>query len=162
MSHDAFIRLGRAVIETEANALRALLPRIDETFANACELILNRKGRVVVMGMGKSGHIGNKIAATLASTGTPAFFVHPAEAGHGDLGMITQNDVVIAISQSGKTDELLRVLPYFKRNGIKLIALTGGLNSPLAEHADLVIDTTSKTPEEIVEKILSSIPDESC
>jgi arabinose-5-phosphate isomerase len=99
-------------------------------------------GRVVVMGMGKSGHIGNKIAAILASTGTPAFFVHPAEAGHSDLGMTTKNDVVIAICQSGKSDELLRVIPYFKRNGIKFIAMTSGLNSPLAEYADLVIDTT--------------------
>jgi len=92
--------------------------------------------------MGKSGHIGNKIAATLASTGTPAFFVHPAEAVHGDLGMITKADVVIAISQSGKNDELLHAIPYFKRNGIKLIVFSGGLKSPLAIHADLVIDTT--------------------
>jgi arabinose-5-phosphate isomerase len=94
------------------------------------------------MGMGKSGHIGNKIVATLASTGTTAFFVHPAEAGHGDLGMITKNDVVIAISQPGKSAELLRAMPYFKRNGIKLIAFTGGLNSSLAEFAYLVIDST--------------------
>lgn len=140
----SYVNFAREVIEIEIKALAYGKDRLDESFSSAIELIKQclPLGRVVVMGMGKSGHIGNKIAATLASTGTPAFFVHPAEAGHGDLGMITQNDVVIAISQSGKSDELLRVVPYFKRNGIKLIALTGGLNSPLAEHADLVIDTT--------------------
>lgn len=139
-----YVNCAREVIEIEIKALAYGKDRLGESFSSAIDLIKQclPLGRVVVMGMGKSGHIGNKIAATLASTGTPAFFVHPAEAGHGDLGMITQNDLVIAISQSGKTDELLRVLPYFKRNGIKLIALTGGLNSPLAEHADLVIDTT--------------------
>ncbi len=138
------INLAKKVIEIEIEALNYGKERIGGSFSSAIELILQclPLGRVVVMGMGKSGHIGNKIAATLASTGTPAFFVHPAEAGHGDLGMITKNDVVIAISQSGKSDELLRLVPYFKRNGIKLIALTGGLNSPLAEHADLVINTT--------------------
>jgi arabinose-5-phosphate isomerase len=139
-----YVNFAREVIEIEIKALAYGKDRLGESFASAIDLIKQclPLGRVVVMGMGKSGHIGNKIAATLASTGTPAFFVHPAEAGHGDLGMITQNDVVIALSQSGKTDELLRLLPYFKRNGIKLIALTGGLNSPLAKHADLVIDTT--------------------
>lgn len=127
----------KAALENAENSL-------GEGFLQAVYLLLNRSasGRVVERGMGKSGHIGNKIAAALASTGTPAFFVHPAEAGHGDLGMITKNDMVIAISQLGKSDELLRVMPHFKRNGIKLIALTGGLNSPLTEHADLVIDTT--------------------
>ncbi len=107
-------------------------------------LILARSagGRVVVMGMGKSGHIGRKIAATLASTGTPALFVHPAEAGHGDLGMVTPHDVVLAISQSGKSDELLRVLPYMKRNRIPLVAMTAKVDSALAQHADVVIDTS--------------------
>jgi arabinose-5-phosphate isomerase len=144
MSENNHIKNARTVIDIEIEALRKGRDRIGKEFSDAMELIrdVTEHGRVVVMGMGKSGHIGNKIAATLASTGTPAFFVHPAEAGHGDLGMITKNDVVIAISQSGKSDELLRVVPYFKRNGIKLIALTGGLNSQLAENADLVIDTT--------------------
>jgi len=126
---------------------KAAIDRAEETlengFLHAVRILLNRpnSGRVVVMGMGKSGHIGNKIAATLASTGTPAFFVHPAEAGHGDLGMITPLDTVLAISQSGKSDELLRVLPYFKRNGIRLIAMTGNPDSPLAQHATAVIST---------------------
>lgn len=139
-----YLNFAKEVIEIEIKALSYGRDRLGESFSSAIHLIRQclPLGRVVVMGMGKSGHIGKKIAATLASTGTPAFFVHPAEAGHGDLGMITKNDVVIAISQSGKSDELLRVMPYFKRNGIKLIALTGGLNSPLTEHADLVIDTT--------------------
>ena len=144
MHVSSHINLAKKVIEIEIEALTYGKERLGGSFSSAIELIMQclPLGRVVVMGMGKSGHIGNKIAATLASTGTPAFFVHPAEAGHGDLGMISKNDVVIAISQSGKSDELLRVIPYFKRNGIKLIALTGGLNSPLAEHADLVINTT--------------------
>lgn len=144
MQVSSHINLAKKVIEIEIEALTCGKERLGGSFASAIELILQclPLGRVVVMGMGKSGHIGNKIAATLASTGTPAFFVHPAEAGHGDLGMITKNDVVIAISQSGKSDELLRVMPYFKRNGIKFIAMTSDLNSPLAEHADLVIDTT--------------------
>lgn len=135
---------------TAQNVLRiekAAIERAEETlengFLHAVRILLNRpnSGRVVVMGMGKSGHIGNKIAAILASTGTPAFFVHPAEAGHGDLGMITPLDTVLAISQSGKSDELLRVLPYFKRNGIRLIAMTGNPDSPLAQHATAVIST---------------------
>jgi arabinose-5-phosphate isomerase len=144
MRVNSSINLAKKVVEIEIDALTYGKERLGDSFSSAIELIRQclPLGRVVVMGMGKSGHIGHKIAATLASTGTPAFFVHPAEAGHGDLGMITQNDVVIAISQSGKSDELLRVMPYFKRKGIKLIAMTGGLNSPLAEHADLVIDTT--------------------
>ena len=130
-------------INIEISALEFGKRNISSSFAAVVELIKGcvPPGRVVVMGMGKSGHVGNKIAATLASTGTPAFFVHPAEAGHGDLGMITKTDVVIAISQSGKSDELLRVLPYIKRNGIKLVAMTGGSQSPLAQRADLVIDT---------------------
>jgi len=131
------------VIDLEIAALNFGKKNIGSSFSTAVELIKEciPPGRVIVMGMGKSGHIGNKMAATLASTGTPAFFVHPAEAGHGDLGMITKADVVIAISQSGKNDELLRVMPYVKRNGIKLIVFTGVHQSPLAAHADLVIDT---------------------
>lgn len=134
--------------DIEIAALQFGKTKLNGDFEQAVELIKNRipPGRVIVMGMGKSGHIGNKIAATLASTGTPAFFVHPAEAGHGDLGMLTKDDVVIGISQSGKSEELLRVMPYIKRNGIKLIALTGGINSPLAQHSDLLLDTS--VPEE--------------
>jgi len=133
-------QLGRAVIELEAEALSALVPRLNEDFARACRLILDSKGRVVVTGMGKSGHIGGKIAATLASTGTPAFFVHPGEAQHGDLGMIQPQDVVIAISNSGETGEILTILPIIKRMGAKLIALTGNPKSSLAQQADAHLD----------------------
>ncbi len=130
-------QLGRAVIELEAEAVAALSARIDEGFARACQLMLACVGRVVVVGMGKSGHIGGKIAATLASTGTPAFFVHPGEASHGDLGMITPPDVVIAISNSGETAEILTILPMIKRMGAKLISLTGNPQSSLARQADV-------------------------
>jgi arabinose-5-phosphate isomerase len=133
-------QLGRAVIELEAEALSALVPRLNEDFARACRLILDSPGRVVVTGMGKSGHIGGKIAATLASTGTPAFFVHPGEAQHGDLGMIQPQDVVIAISNSGETGEILTILPIIKRMGAKLIALTGNPKSSLALQADAHLD----------------------
>lgn len=133
-------QLGRAVIELEAEALSALVPRINEDFARACRLILDSQGRVVVTGMGKSGHIGGKIAATLASTGTPAFFVHPGEAQHGDLGMIQPQDVVIAISNSGETSEILTILPIIKRMGARLIALTGNPKSSLAQQADAHLD----------------------
>jgi len=133
-------QLGRAVIELEAEALSALVPRLNEDFARACRLILDSPGRVVVTGMGKSGHIGGKIAATLASTGTPAFFVHPGEAQHGDLGMIQPQDVVIAISNSGETGEILTILPIIKRMGAKLIALTGNPKSSLAQQADAHLD----------------------
>jgi len=133
-------QLGRAVIELEAEALSALVPRLNEDFARACRLILDSPGRVVVTGMGKSGHIGGKIAATLASTGTPAFFVHPGEAQHGDLGMIQPQDVVVAISNSGETGEILTILPIIKRMGAKLIALTGNPESSLAQQADAHLD----------------------
>ena len=133
-------QLGRAVIELEAEALSALVPRINDDFARACRLILGCTGRVVVTGMGKSGHIGGKIAATLASTGTPSFFVHPGEAQHGDLGMIQPIDVVIAISNSGETGEILTILPIIKRMGAKLIALTGNPKSSLALQADAHLD----------------------
>ena len=138
------IRLAQQVLDIEAAAIAAARSRLGKEFLNAVSLILARSagGRVVVMGMGKSGHIGRKIAATLASTGTPALFVHPAEAGHGDLGMVTPHDVVLAISQSGKSDELLRVLPYMNRNRIPLVAMTAKVDSALAQHVDVVIDTS--------------------
>lgn len=137
------LELAGRVLDTEAEAILAARRRLDARFTEVLGILLgvSKSGRVVLMGMGKSGHIGRKIAATLASTGTPAHFVHPGEAGHGDLGMITADDVVIAISQSGKSDELLRVMPYMKRNGIRVIAMTGVADSPLAQHADAVIDT---------------------
>jgi arabinose-5-phosphate isomerase len=126
---------GRAVLSTEAEAINALSPRLGESFIKACQLILDCKGRLVVSGMGKSGHIGSKLAATFASTGTPSFFVHPAEASHGDIGMITPQDVVLAISNSGETDELVTILPVIKRLGIPLIALTGNTGSSLGRAA---------------------------
>jgi arabinose-5-phosphate isomerase len=135
-------QLGRAVIETEAQALTDLLDRIDDNFVAACKIILCCKGRIVVIGMGKSGHIASKIAATLASTGTPAFFVHPGEASHGDLGMITAEDVVIILSNSGETDEIITLLPVIKRLGIPLIALTGRPESTLAKIATAHIDVS--------------------
>lgn len=134
--------LGVAVIETEAAAVRALATRMGPEFAAACRHMLACDGRIVVLGMGKSGHIGGKIAATLASTGSPAFFVHPGEASHGDLGMITARDVVLAISNSGETEELLTILPLIKRLGIPLIALTGNPGSTLARAADVNIDVS--------------------
>jgi len=135
-----FLALARDVLDIEADAVRALKDRLGEAFLGAHRLILQTKGRVVVTGMGKSGHIGNKIAATLASTGTPAFFMHPAEASHGDLGMITADDVVLAISYSGESDEINRILPVIKRRGAKVIAITGRAGSTLAREADLHLD----------------------
>jgi arabinose-5-phosphate isomerase len=129
--------LGVAVIKIEAEAIAALAEQINDAFVTACQLLMACKGRVVVMGMGKSGHIGGKIAATLASTGTPAFFVHPGEASHGDLGMITRQDVVLALSNSGETDEVLTILPIIKRLGVPLIALTGNPHSTLAKFASV-------------------------
>lgn len=138
---DALARSAHTVIATEANAIRALESRVDGEFVRACRLILaSCTGRVVVTGMGKSGHIARKIAATLASTGTPAFFVHPGEASHGDMGMITADDVVLAISYSGETDELLTILPLIKRQGNPLIAMTGRANSSLARAANAHLD----------------------
>jgi arabinose-5-phosphate isomerase len=139
---DAIIHSARTVIATEADAIRALEPRIGQDFVEACRLILGCAGRVVVIGMGKSGHIARKVAATLASTGTPAFFVHPGEASHGDLGMILPQDVVLALSASGETDEILFILPVIKRQGIPLIAMTGNDQSSLATQADLHLDTS--------------------
>ncbi len=132
--------LGLAVIETECQAITALSKQINDNFVQACELMLKCEGRIVVIGMGKSGHIGNKIAATLASTGSPAFFVHPGEASHGDLGMITAKDVVLALSNSGETDEILTILPLIKRLKVPFITLTGNPNSSLAQAASVNID----------------------
>ena len=136
------IARGRRVLATEAEAVAALEHRLDESFARACALLLACEGRIVVTGMGKSGHVGSKIAATLASTGSPAFFVHPAEAIHGDLGMITGKDVVLALSNSGETAELLTILPVIKRLGVPLVALTGKGASTLARYATVTLDVS--------------------
>ena len=143
---DAIARSARTVIAIEARAVHALESRIGRDFVEACRLILACKGRVIVSGMGKSGHVARKIAATLASTGTPAMFVHPAEASHGDLGMIKSVDLVLAISNSGETDELVRLLPTLERMELKIIALTSRPQSTLARHADAVLDV--KVPKE--------------
>ncbi len=140
MSEHSFQQLAIAVLKTEAEAISALVDRIDGQFHKACEMILHCSGRIVVTGMGKSGHIGNKIAATLASTGTPAFFMHPGEASHGDLGMITEQDLVIALSNSGETAEITTLLPLLKRLQVPLISMTGNANSTLAEFADTNLD----------------------
>ncbi|NBS15527.1 MAG: KpsF/GutQ family sugar-phosphate isomerase [Gammaproteobacteria bacterium] len=137
----ALCEAGIRVIATEAAAVKALESRIDDRFALACRILMECRGRVVVTGMGKSGHIAGKIAATLASTGTPAFFVHPGEAGHGDLGMITPEDVVLALSHSGDSAEILTIIPILKRLGIPLIAMTGNHQSTLAGQADVALDT---------------------
>ena len=134
------LRLARETFDIEAAALHALGQRVDHRFAQAVQTMLQLQGRVVVMGMGKSGHVGRKIAATLASTGTPALFVHPAEASHGDLGMVTAQDLVLAISNSGESAELTAILPVLHRLGVPLIAITGNLQSSLAQHADQVLD----------------------
>ncbi|SFR51851.1 arabinose-5-phosphate isomerase [Marinobacter daqiaonensis] len=137
-----FVSAALQAIEIQRQAVGALLDRIDDQFVTACEVIMACKGRVVVTGMGKSGHIGNKIAATLASTGTPAFFVHPGEASHGDLGMITSQDVVLAISNSGSTSEVLTILPLLKRMGAPLISMTGKPDSTLAREAVANLDVS--------------------
>ncbi len=135
-------RAATEVLETEARAISALARRIDDHFIAACRHVLACPGHLIVTGMGKSGHIGHKLAATLASTGTPAFFVHPAEASHGDLGMIRSDDLVLALSNSGETEELLRLLPGLKRLGVKLVAMTGNPDSTLARYADVHLDTS--------------------
>jgi arabinose-5-phosphate isomerase len=136
------IEMGREALQIEARAVAALVDRLGGEFEKACRILLACTGRVVVSGMGKSGHIGGKIAATLASTGTPAFFLHPAEASHGDLGMVTKGDVVLAISYSGETVELLTILPLFKRMDARLIAMTGNPASTLAREADVHLDVS--------------------
>ncbi|ORU91993.1 MAG: D-arabinose 5-phosphate isomerase [Cycloclasticus sp. symbiont of Bathymodiolus heckerae] len=136
-------KLGLAVIKIEAEAILNLAQYINDDFLHACNLMLQCKGRIVVIGMGKSGHIGNKIAATLASTGTPAFFVHPGEASHGDLGMITKSDVALTLSNSGETGEVLTILPILKRLGIPLISITGNPKSTLAIMSDAAINAST-------------------
>lgn len=139
-SGEKSLALARRVLEIEADAVRALIGRIDGSFLKALRLVLACKGRVVVSGIGKSGHIARKIASTMASTGTPAFFVHAAEAGHGDLGMIRPEDIFVCISNSGESSELLAIVPLVKRQGAKLIAITGGAGSTLAREADVHLD----------------------
>ena len=138
---DALLAIARAALDTEIQGLQAMSDRLDARFAQAVHTVLACGGRVVVTGMGKSGHVGRKIAATLASTGTPALFMHPAEASHGDLGMITPADVVLAISNSGESEELTAILPLIKRMGVPLLAMTGRADSSLGRHADVVLDT---------------------
>src|ERR1700755_1321828 len=136
-SDQELLASARRALDIEARAVEALAPRLDARFVEACRLCLACEGRVVVTGMGKSGHIAGKIAATLASTGTPAFFMHPAEAGHGDLGMITRADVVLAISNSGETPELVVLVPHLKRLGVPLIVMTGSPAGALSEAANV-------------------------
>jgi arabinose-5-phosphate isomerase len=140
MTKDDIIQTGREVLETEAKALASLVPRLDKDFARAVDFLFKTKSRVIVTGMGKSGLVGRKIAATLASCGTPALFIHPAEAGHGDLGMILKDDVILAVSYSGETREIVGLLEFIKRIGVKLIAITGNRNSRLAKYSDIVLD----------------------
>ncbi|MGD9889343.1 MAG: KpsF/GutQ family sugar-phosphate isomerase [Halothiobacillaceae bacterium] len=142
MPKSSFIPRAQAVLAIESKAIQSLIERLDESFERACEHILACNGRVIVCGMGKSGHIGGKIAATLASTGTPAFFLHPGEASHGDLGMVTRQDVLLMLSNSGETPELLAILPPIKRMGIPLIAMTGRANSTLAREATVHLDAS--------------------
>lgn len=140
MTDKEVLAAGREVLEIEARAVAGLAGRVDASFARAVEMICRTKARVIVVGMGKSGLVGRKIAATLASCGTPAMFVHPAEAGHGDLGMILKDDVVLAVSYSGETREIVDMLPFFKRIGVKLIALTGNGRSRIARYSDVSVD----------------------
>ncbi|BCD97584.1 KpsF/GutQ family sugar-phosphate isomerase [Marinagarivorans cellulosilyticus] len=146
MSHKTtpqqFIDAGKSTVTIEQDAVNALSHKIDDNFAQACERLFYCKGRIVVMGVGKSGHVGKKIAATLASTGTPAFFVHPAEASHGDLGMITKDDIVLTLSNSGNSAEILALLPALKRQDITVISMVGNTDSALAKGADIVLDAS--------------------
>lgn len=145
MSRTGFATSGKRTIKMEADAVAALESRIGTDFERACELLLATRGRVIVSGMGKSGHIARKIAATLASTGTPAFFVHPGEASHGDMGMITADDAVIALSNSGSVAEIITLLPLLKRMGTKLVSMTGNPQSALAQASDVHLDTGVET-----------------
>lgn len=146
MTASSLIATGQRVLDVEMQAIQNLRPLIDEQFAAACQLMLDCTGRIVVTGMGKSGHIGNKIAATLASTGTPSFFMHPGEASHGDLGMVTGQDVVIAISNSGEAHEILAIIPVIRRRGAKLITITALADCSMGRHADVAL-TIGKSPE---------------
>ena len=140
LTNDEILELAADVLAIESRAVDSLRSRLNEDFIAACELCLQTSGRIVVSGMGKSGHVSNKIAATLASTGTPAFFMHPAEASHGDLGMITSQDLLLAISYSGETNEVVTILPVVKRIGAKLLSITGNPNSTMAKAADVHLD----------------------
>jgi arabinose-5-phosphate isomerase len=142
MEHENICALGRAVIDIEASVINDLRNRIDHNFANACLALLNCEGRIIVMGVGKSGHISKKIAATLASTGSPAFFIHPSEASHGDMGMITRKDIILMLSHSGESEEIVSILPFIKRLALPLIALTGKPNSTLAKAATVHLDVS--------------------
>jgi len=142
LSDAALLELGRQALKTEAAAVEALIPRLDVAFARACRLCLECKGRVIVTGMGKSGHVAGKIAATLSSTGTPAFFLHPAEASHGDIGVITRQDVVLALSNSGETAEIIALVPHLRRLAVPFISLTGNPDSTLARAATVNIDVS--------------------
>ena len=141
-SEKEIIQIGQEVLDTEAKAVSTLIPKLDQNFARAVEILSQKKTRIIVAGMGKSGLIGRKIAATLTSCGTPATFIHPAEAGHGDLGMILKDDVIIAISYSGETKEIFDLLEFVKRIGIKLISITGNKKSKLAKYSDIVLDAS--------------------
>ncbi|WP_434777446.1 KpsF/GutQ family sugar-phosphate isomerase [Neisseria sp. Ec49-e6-T10] len=143
-SQSAYLKQAQDVLNIEASALVDLSNQLDESFTQAIDLILGCTGRLIVTGMGKSGHIGTKIAATMASTGTPSFFVHPAEAAHGDLGMIVQNDIVLALSNSGESEEVIALLPALKRKGTKIIAITGRTHSTLAKEADIHLNAAVK------------------
>ena len=142
LSNDELLALAEEVLAIESRAVDSLRGRLDGAFVEACKLCLDTPGRVVVTGMGKSGHISSKIAATLASTGTPAFFMHPAEASHGDLGMITEHDLLLAVSYSGETEEVITILPLVKRMGSRLISITGNAASTLAKAADAHLDVS--------------------
>ena len=137
--NEKYLDWAREVLHTEAEGLREIAAELDENFVLVADALLHCKGRVVITGMGKSGHIGRKMAATMASTGTPAFFVHPAEAAHGDLGMIVDNDVVVAISNSGESDEIAAIIPALKRKDITLVCITARPDSTMARHADIHI-----------------------
>jgi arabinose-5-phosphate isomerase len=141
MTKKEIIKIGKQVLELEAKAVEALIPRLDENFADAVELLARTRSRVIITGMGKSGLVGRKIASTLASCGTPALYIHPAEAGHGDLGMIVKDDILVIISHSGQTREISHLLEFVKRIGIKLIGITGDKKSRLAKYSDIVLET---------------------
>src|SRR3989338_3959216 len=144
LSRDAALLTASDVLETEARAILSLIGRLDEGFARAVDLIYSATGKVIVTGMGKSGIICQKIASTLASTGTSAFFLHPAEGMHGDLGVIMKNDILLAVSNSGETEELIKMIPLVKRMGVRMIAVTGRLDSTLAKNADVALDVGVK------------------
>lgn len=142
MTKEEIIKVGQEVLEIESRAVGALIPKLDQDFARAVDLLFQTKSRIIVTGMGKSGLIGRKVAATLASCGTPALFIHPADAGHGDLGMILKDDVIVAITYSGETREIVDLLDFMKRIGIRLITITGNPHSKIARHSDIVLDAS--------------------